>query len=127
MNRKAVRRKLRSAISILSCIVVFSTTYALLLPALTLEAETVCGMEEHEHTEDCYTRTLICGQEESEGHQHTDECYDEEHNLICGQEESEGHQHTDDCYEMQLTCGKEVHVHSEECYKREYIRRSSSS
>ena len=38
----------------LACVVVFCTIYALMLPALTLESETICGLEEHTHTEECY-------------------------------------------------------------------------
>ena len=75
MRRKAVRAKLRKAISVLCCLVVFVTTYALILPCLAMEKEATCGKEVHEHTADCYTRELVCGQEESEEHQHTDDCY----------------------------------------------------
>ena len=57
-------------------VVVFVTTYSLILPAITMTRQTYCGMEEHQHTDDCYTveRELTCGLEESEGHTHTDEC-----------------------------------------------------
>ena len=116
LRKHAVKGRLRSGISILSCIVVFTSTYALVLPALTLESRAACGMEEHQHTEECYDDVLICGQEESEGHTHTEECYNDAGELTCGQEESEGHTHTEDCYEKQLTCGKEVHIHTEACY-----------
>ena len=40
----------------LSCVVVFCTVYALILPAITLERKkTVCGQEEHSRTEECYS------------------------------------------------------------------------
>ena len=119
LNRRSVRRKIRSGVSIVSCVVIFGTTYMLLMPGIAMEKQADCGIEEHEHTDECYTDVLICGQEESEGHQHSESCYDEAGNLICGLEESEGHQHTEACYEKQLTCGKEVHVHSESCYAQE--------
>ena len=57
------RRTWKKIISILACIVVFCTTYALILPAITLENHTTyCGLEEHQHGLECYERTLICGQ-----------------------------------------------------------------
>ena len=58
----------------LSCVVVFCTVYALILPAITLERKTVCGQEEHSHTEECYASDgqLTCGKTE---HKHTESCY----------------------------------------------------
>ena len=41
-------------VSGMACVVVFCTVYALILPAITLEKESACGMEEHTHTEECY-------------------------------------------------------------------------
>ncbi|MFR4016767.1 MAG: SpaA isopeptide-forming pilin-related protein [Holdemanella porci] len=50
--------------------------YALTLPAITLEGKTICGMEEHTHTEECYQdEELVCGKEE---HQHSEDCYEKE-------------------------------------------------
>lgn len=59
--------------TILSCIVVFCTAYALIIPAVTMSRDTACGKEEHTHTEACYDENgaLICGREE---HTHTDAC-----------------------------------------------------
>ena len=144
---RAHRRKRRwyRVTTCLAAVVVFCTTYALILPAITLEKQ--CEIPEHTHTEACYTseqgdlictqsaepqhthteecyqetQTLVCGMEESTGHTHGAECYDEEGNLICGQEESEGHVHGEACYEasQQLICGQTeepAHQHTEECY-----------
>ena len=144
---RAHRRKRRwyQVTTCLAAVVVFCTTYALILPAITLEKQ--CEIPEHTHTEDCYTsergdlictqstepqhthteecyqetQALVCGMEESTGHTHGAECYDEEGNLICGQEESQGHVHGEGCYEAsrQLICGQTeepAHQHTEECY-----------
>ena len=144
---RAHRRKRRwyRVTTCLAAVVVFCTTYALILPAITLEKQ--CALPEHTHTEACYTseqgdlictqstepqhthteecyqetQTLVCGMEESTGHTHGAECYDEEGNLICGQEESQGHVHGEACYEAsrQLICGQTeepAHQHTEECY-----------
>lgn len=119
-------KRWKGIVSILACMVVFCTVYALILPALTAEGTPHCGKEEHTHTEDCYEKKLICGKEEGEGaHHHTDECYREEPVLVCTTPESDGHQHTDDCYteEKVLTCTNTDpdHVHNEidGCYTTE--------
>lgn len=67
-------KRWRKMILCLSCVVVFCTVYALILPALTLERKTICGQEEHMHTEACYSTEgqLICEKEE---HTHTETCY----------------------------------------------------
>lgn len=64
----------------LSCVVVFCTVYALILPAITLERKTVCGQEEHSHTEECYSSDgqLACGKTE---HIHTELCYADDKTL----------------------------------------------
>lgn len=125
-NRK--HKRWQKAVSILACIVVFCTVYALILPALTAEGTPHCGIEEHTHTDECYENRLICGKEEGEGaHTHTDECYTQEQTLICGLEEGEGaHTHTEECYDEDgnLICGleeNEGHQHTEECYQTEDI------
>ena len=86
----------------MACIVVFCTTYALLLPAVTLEKTADCGLEEHQHEKSCY-----------------------ENQLVCGNKESAGHRHTDSCYRKVLVCGKEVHVHSEDCFHGRTLKGTS--
>lgn len=143
----AHRRKRRwyQVMTCLAAAVVFCTTYALILPAITLEKQ--CEIPEHTHTEACYTsvqgdlictqstepqhthteecyqetQDLVCGVPESTGHTHGAECYDQEGNLICGQEESEGHVHGEACYGVsrQLICGQTeepAHQHTDACY-----------
>lgn len=143
----AHRRKRRwyQVMTCLAAAVVFCTTYALILPAITLEKQ--CEIPEHTHTEACYTsvqgdlictqstepqhthteecyqetQDLVCGMSESTGHTHGAECYDQEGNLICGQEESEGHVHGEACYGVsrQLICGQTeepAHQHTDACY-----------
>ena len=93
LRNRRTRRMLQRTISMFAAIVVFFTTYALVLPAITMEKTAGCGIEEHQHDDSCY-----------------------EDQLICGLEESEEHQHTADCYERVLVCGKEAHTHSAACY-----------
>lgn len=76
LKDKAQLKKWKKITLALSCVVVFCVVYALTLPAITLEGKTICGMEEHTHTEECYQDDkLICDKEE---HQHTEDCYEKE-------------------------------------------------
>lgn len=120
------RKQWLMAVTALAGVVVFCTVYALILPAVTLEGNVYCGIEEHTHDESCYEKKLVCGEDEGEtaGHVHSDDCYKTEQVLVCGKEESEGHTHSEDCYDAEgnLTCGKEEsegHTHSEDCYEEQ--------
>lgn len=76
LKDKARLKKWKRITLALSCMVVFCVVYALTLPAITLEGKTICGMEEHTHTEECYQDDeLVCDKEE---HQHTEDCYEKE-------------------------------------------------
>lgn len=119
------RRRWRGAVSVLACVVVFCTTYALILPAITLSAEPKCGLEEHTHTEDCYETRLVCGQAETPGaaaeaaEPGTDAALAEapETDPAGSQEAAEpAHIHTDACYERVLTCEKTEHTHTDACW-----------
>ena len=116
----------------MASVVVFATTYMLILPAVTESGTAYCGIEEHVHTEECYAssenRVLTCTLEESDAHTHTDACYTEAQVLTCALEESEGHTHSDSCYEIVestetvLICDQtegEDHTHSSDCYETE--------
>lgn len=60
----------------------------------------------HHHSDTCYTKTLICGQEEvpaSEGHRHSDACYEITTETIpgepiCGITDDPAHIHGEECY-----------------------------
>ena len=49
------RRIWRKIVRVMACAVVFCTTYALILPAITLE-KTQCSLDEHTHSESCYEK-----------------------------------------------------------------------
>lgn len=125
-RRNRIWKKLVTA---LGCLVVFCTTYALILPAITMERETVCGLSEHVHTDSCYSRqrgALICTLAESEGHTHTDACKGTKRVLSCTTPESVGHTHGEGCYDAEgvLTCTlpeTQGHHHSDSCYRTEEV------
>lgn len=100
--------------------------------ALTTDNEYSCGMEEHVHTDECYTEELVCGYEEGEpedpdsafsvdSEPTTEEPEAEPEEPEPEEIEPEVHHHTADCYETvlvehkELTCGQEEHVHDETC------------
>ena len=85
----------KSIVTALSCVVVFCTTYALILPAITMENQAYCGVEEHAHEEECYSLQLIC--------EFTDEAIEE-------------HVHTEACYQSVFACEKDEHEHEKICY-----------
>ncbi len=113
----------------LGIIVVFITTYMLILPAITMEKPTYCGIEEHSHTQECYLSCsegesappeYSCGGLENYIHKHNEDCY-YNGELVCPLEERENHVHTQECYteEQRLICGQEEsegHTHDESCY-----------
>ena len=135
-KKKRLRHRVVTA---LAGVVVFCTTYALILPAITLEKR--CDIPEHTHTDACYAqvtsvekRVPVCSAKTLEIHQHTADCYDangnptcgyadfvvhshdsrcydENGNLWCPLSEIEAHRHTDGCYAL-----PEVHTHTEGCY-----------
>lgn len=100
--------------------------------ALTTDDEYCCGMEEHVHTDDCYTEELVCGYEEGQpedpdsafsvdSEPTIEEPEAEPEELEPEETEPEVHHHTADCYEAvlvehkELTCGQEEHTHDETC------------
>lgn len=131
-------------VGVLGCAVVFVTTYALILPAITLEKQVICGLEEHVHSDACYTLpepvthselscsldrlgihvhsadcygpdgSPVCGYADYVVHWHTAGCYDENGVLVCPLPEIYPHAHTDECYGEALPGG---HVHDESCYE----------
>lgn len=125
---KAHQRKKRwyRVVTALAGVVVFCTTYALILPALTLEKQ--CDIPEHTHTDACYAqvtsvekRVPVCSAKTLEIHQHTADCYDSEGNLTCGYADFVVHQHDSACYDENgnLWCPLpeiEAHEHTGSCY-----------
>lgn len=135
LNKK--HRRKRTWYKILSvpiCLVVFVTTYALILPAITMEStpDTYCGIAEHVHTDDCYelpgtpahkevqcTAGADLGQGEYIVHKHDSFCFDDSGELLCALAEQDEHVHTDACYDGDsLICGLVtgiVHQHTADC------------
>lgn len=138
------RNRRNKIVMILAALVVFCTTYALILPAITME-KTTCSMQEHVHTEACYTpaalitkQVPVCSPERLNIHRHGQSCYDRNGNLICGYADFVVHRHNASCYNEDgslwcalpeiechthdagcYTAGSAAHIHGPECYATE--------
>lgn len=134
----AARHKRRShwrrLLMALACVVVFCTTYALILPAITLENPEaldapVCGLEEHIHSESCFearpeaqhkqfhccdgSGNLVGISSDLVLHTHDEQCYDPDGTLVCPLPEITAHTHDASCYHASLV--SQGHHHTEEC------------
>lgn len=122
-KRKRLRHRV---VTVLAGVVVFCTTYALILPAITLEKQ--CDIPEHTHTDACYAqvksvekRVPACSAKTLEIHRHTADCYDADGNPTCGYADFVVHSHDSRCYDEtgNLWCPLpeiEAHRHTEGCY-----------
>lgn len=122
-KRKRLRHRV---VTVLAGVVVFCTTYALILPAITLEKQ--CDIPEHTHTDACYAqvtsvekRVPVCSAETLEIHRHTADCYDADGNPTCGYADFVFHSHDSRCYDEtgNLWCPLpeiEAHRHTADCY-----------
>lgn len=130
LQRRQLKGTLAKIALTISCVAIFLITYLLVAPVLTQEWETVCGMEEHVHTEECYTLVPADSAEAAEptgavkpaepaepaqgGHHHTEECYEE----VPAEPGEGGHHHTDECYEEVIVePAVEGHSHTSDCYE----------
>lgn len=142
IRKRLFQKRWHKVLMVLSSVVVFCTTYALILPAITLEKG--CRIPEHTHSDPCYTQlvsisstypictaetldihrheescfdgagNMVCGHADFVVHQHDPACYDEDGSLWCPLPEVEAHRHDDPCYEK-----LESHTHGEDCYAQE--------
>ena len=121
------RQRLRHrVVTALAGVVVFCTTYALILPAITLEKQ--CDIPEHTHTDACYAqvtsveqRVPVCSAKTLEIHRHTADCYDANGNPTCGYADFVVHSHDSRCYDEtgNLWCPLseiEAHRHTADCF-----------
>jgi len=116
LRNRRVRKLWTRTVSSIACLVVFVTTYALVLPAITMESQALCGIEAHQHDDSCYEERLTCTIPEADGHTHTEDCYSTKQKSICDRSE---HEHNSDCYDENgnLTCSLEEHQHGRECFE----------
>lgn len=126
LNMERRRRKWwHRIVSGMAVLVVFATTYTLVLPAITMENDTICGMEDHTHSDACYYtpiqkigRDLQCA---LTLHTHTESCYGMDGALSCGYADFVVHSHDSYCWDAEgiPVCSlteRYEHLHNELCY-----------
>ncbi len=132
------RMRLLKTVTALALVVAICTSYVLMMPGLTMAAETYCGLEEHTHTADCYVDELTCLISEREAetvftdimrcsfepHHHSSDCYNAQGELSCGYWDGYIHEHDEKCYDSNgvLICTLEehpMHKHTDACYNWE--------
>lgn len=125
---KRIRRRWCKVIAGFACVAIFAVTYALILPAITMETkerQLTCSYHVHEHTEDCRNekQELICGKADFVVHIHSEDCYEADGQLCCSLPEIPAHEHSDSCYEEGelriCELNAVLHRHSEACYNEE--------
>ncbi|MBQ8752113.1 MAG: hypothetical protein IJZ13_03310, partial [Clostridia bacterium] len=121
--KNKLRRIWRQFVRVMACIVVFCTTYAMILPAITMQRKTVCGVTEHTHGILCYVQLtsktvqeLTCTYESLGVHVHTAECLDDMGAPVCGYADWLVHTHDDRCGDTCTLPEISEHTHSETCY-----------
>ncbi len=127
IKARRLQKRWKKVVACLAVVVVFCTTYALILPAITMEKEP-CQIPEHTHSEECYMQVAsgteaepVCSVEKLDIHQHTEGCYDENGNPVCGYSDFVVHEHDGSCYDEDgnLWCPLpeiKAHTHDESCY-----------
>ena len=108
LKRKKRKTIWKQILRVMMCLVVFCTTYMLILPAITKESKAFCGIEEHTHNAACYQEGLVCQE-----HVHTEPCFQPDGTLIC---DLPGHTHTVACSGQTLTCEQAEHTHLQSCF-----------
>ena len=127
-ERRKRRRGWQLLVRTLALCVVFCTTYILILPALTMREDMICGAQEHIHTDACYSQPQpgLTGCDIPYGaavvHRHGDACRNSAGELICTLPESSAHTHGESCRTVEdiLECPM-THVHSDECTTMEPV------
>lgn len=121
------RKRWQRLVSALIAIVVFCTVYALILPAITMAKQPICGIQPHTHSDKCFQSTVsqtglvqqtqVCTLVE---HIHTDACYpvekeeEQTSGYLCGSDE---HIHSKECSDVEnnITCTIPEHIHNASC------------
>ena len=87
-------------VAALAVVVAIGVAYTLMLPAITMENQLVCGLPEHVHTEECYAtvdgeQVLVCGLSE---HVHDERCLAAAQTETPEPDTAYVHQHDYSCY-----------------------------
>ena len=136
LQLKTEKRRLRRSavvLTVLSLLVATGVSWNLRMTGITLANDACCGYEEHQHTEACLVRSIVCGYEDqsaedtelsniepvAETGEDTEIVTDALTDSIpvSNPEATEPrHIHVDECYQSEYQCGYDEHLHSLACY-----------
>lgn len=126
IKKRRFKKRWQKVVTVLGSVVVFCTTYALILPAITMEKS--CPLPEHVHEDSCYTQVLsavkrnpVCTADTLEIHRHEESCLDADGEPVCQYADFVVHQHDAACYDEDggLWCPLpeiRTHTHDDACY-----------
>lgn len=130
------RRKVSIAVVLLVTLVVGTVTNGLTWYGSAMTGDAKCGLEEHQHTEECYQDVLICGYEEdTEDSAMPDAVFETEENTTSDvtfsepEESAKPESNTEPEEKAVITketlaCGQEEHEghqHTDDCYEEESV------
>lgn len=107
-NKRKKQYTWKTIVAALTCVVVFSTVFALTLPAIAMDEQ--CGLEEHQHTEACYTYIYQEHEQDNVGNADVTESTIESQTI--GEK-------LPAVGEKVLTCTIPEHTHTEACSKKQ--------
>ncbi len=125
-----LEKRWRKVAKVCAIVVVFWTVYLLILPAITMENDTYCGLDEHIHDDGCYAveSNLICGYDlvsVTESEEPTTEEFTTEE--FTTEEQTTEEQTTEESATEEITfeetvaenteTTEECHIHTSDCYE----------
>ena len=106
---KEKRRFVRAAaiLTVLSFLVVVGVSWNLRITAVTIANGATCGIQEHQHSEQCVVESVLtCG-------------YEQDVVPLSEELQAEQHTHIETCYTDVYSCMLEEHIHNISCYADE--------
>ncbi len=100
----------KTVVTVLACLVALSTVCAMILPAVAMDQK--CALEEHQHSEQCYTWIADSVETPAEEDEPTPEPLpSEQAATVSEQEDARGH--------WELTCEIPEHTHTDACLNQQ--------
>ncbi len=109
-------KKLATAFLLTAFIVAIIVFWWLKLVGVTVTGEAFCGLDEHTHSENCYSVEIICGYDTAEELSETAETAEVSESTQIAETTKNTHMHNEQCYKDNLVCIISEHTHSVDCY-----------
>ena len=95
-------KKLYVIFFVLAVLVAVIVFWWLKLVGITITGDAFCGLEEHNHSAECYSSELVCDSVDTEE--------------LSAPSDGEAHKHSEQCYKKELVCEIAEHTHSSACF-----------